>query len=65
MIHIHIIPTDERKDFPKLKSVLGLLNKLGLRRTDALIIRGDEMLTPDRALKNGDHITVRLVGSRG
>lgn len=51
--------------FPKLTTVLQLLQKLNLRVNDALIIRGSELLTPDRRLEHGDQITVRLVTSRG
>jgi sulfur carrier protein len=42
-----------------------LLNNLHLRVNDALIIRDGELLTPDRHLWPGDHITVRMVVSRG
>lgn len=65
MITIHILPTNEKKEMPKPNTALQLLNKLGLRRTEALVIRGDELLTPDRNIKDGDSITLRLVGSRG
>ncbi len=51
--------------FAKLNTVMQLLNKLGIDRTDALIIRGDELLTTDRKIKPGDTITVRYVISRG
>ncbi|NJB67738.1 sulfur carrier protein [Desulfobaculum xiamenense] len=65
MITIHIIPAGETREIQKPNTVLQLLNRLGLRRTDALIIRGDEMLTQDRTIDNEDHITIRMVGSRG
>ena len=51
--------------FPKIKTVLQLLHNLNLRVNDALIIRDGELLTPDRHLRSGDHVTVRLVTSRG
>lgn len=51
--------------YPKIKTVLQLLHKLNLRVNDALIIRNTELLTPDRRLEDGDHITVRPVVSRG
>ncbi|MFP5258348.1 MAG: hypothetical protein ACLGQH_04925 [Acidobacteriota bacterium] len=51
--------------YPKLKTVLQLLHNLNLRVNDALIIRDGELLTPDRHLRSGDQVTVRLVMSRG
>ena len=38
---------------------------LGLRVNDALIIRGDRLLTPDDRLHDGDEIRVRKVMSTG
>ncbi|EKO38382.1 MAG: hypothetical protein B193_2925 [Solidesulfovibrio magneticus str. Maddingley MBC34] len=51
--------------YPKIKTVLQLLNNLHLRVNDALIIRDGELLTPDRHLWPGDQVTVRMVVSRG
>ncbi|MFZ5813242.1 MAG: hypothetical protein ACOY4F_14485 [Thermodesulfobacteriota bacterium] len=51
--------------FQRINTVLQLLGKLDLRVNDALIIRGRELLTPDRRIHPGDTITVRLVMSRG
>ena len=65
MYTIRIEPENETIEFERLNTVLQLLNRLGLRRTDALIIRGDELLTPDRRLSNGDRIIVRKVRSTG
>ncbi len=65
MITVHMEPKRSTLTFPRLNTVLQLLGKLGLRTNDALIIRGDELLTPDRRLHYGDTITVRLVMSRG
>ncbi len=48
-----------------VRTVRKLLNVLNLRETDALVIRGDELLTSDRHLDNGDEILVRPVRSRG
>jgi sulfur carrier protein ThiS len=50
---------------PNANTARQLLNRLGLSPTEALVIRGDELLTSDRALAHGDVITVRTVGSRG
>lgn len=65
MVEVLIEPGKEKKVFPKLNTVRQLLNKLDLRVNDALIIRGDILLTPDRKLKPGETIIVRLVASRG
>jgi len=65
MITVRMEPKRSTLTFPRLNTVLQLLGKLGLRTNDALIIRGDELLTPDRRLHYGDTITVRLVMSRG
>lgn len=52
-------------EFPRLNTARQLLNKLGLAGDEALVIRGGELLTPDRKLDRGDEITVRTVVSRG
>ena len=65
MITVHIEPDGETLQFRSLNTVLQLLNKLGLRRMEALIIRDGGLLTPDRRLHGGDAITVRTVISRG
>jgi sulfur carrier protein len=65
MVEVLIEPGNEKKVFPKLNTVRQLLSKLDLRVNDALIIRGDHLLTPDRKIKPGDTIIVRLVASRG
>ncbi len=51
--------------FEKIKTVLQLLNKLHFRVNDALVVRDGELLTPDRAVRRGDHLIVRPVVSRG
>lgn len=65
MITVHIEPDGEKREFRSLNTVLQLLNKLGLRRMEALIIRDGGLLTPDRRLHDGDELTVRTVISRG
>ena len=55
----------ETLEFPRLNTVQQLLNKLDLFVNDALVIRGDELLTPDRKIAMGDEIVVRTVVSRG
>ncbi len=50
---------------PKAASVTGLLNRLGLRSTQALVIRDNQLLTPDERIFPEDQIIVRKVASRG
>ena len=64
-ITVHLQPEGETLTVSGCKSVVGLLNRLGRRPTRTLVIRGAELLTPDRRLEPGDHITLRAVGSRG
>ena len=64
-ITVRIEPDGEVREFPSLNTVLQLLNKLSLFPTQALVIRGGELLTPDRKLKQGDGIVVRKVVSSG
>jgi len=65
MITVTVSSKDHPATFPNIKTVWQLLQKFDLRVNDALIIRGDELLTPDRHLRDGDHITIRQVTSRG
>jgi sulfur carrier protein len=65
MITVRIEPEGHEMTFEKLNTALQLLNRLGVRPNSALVIRGDELLTPDRKLRHGERITVRMVGSRG
>ena len=52
-----------------VRTVLGLLHKLGRKPARTLIIRreagGRRLLTPDMPLADGDRIVVRDVSSRG
>lgn len=65
MITIRIEPEGTELSYPRINTVLQLLNKLKLRPTAALVIRDGGLLTPDLRLYPGDDITVWLVGSRG
>ncbi len=65
MITVSLSSRNEPLAYPKLKTVQQLLEDLRLRVNDALVIRDGELLTPDRQLRDGDHLTVRLVVSRG
>lgn len=65
MITVTLEPDKTPVTFERIKTVLQLLNKLNLRVNDALIIRDDELLTPDRHVRDGDRLVVRRVVSRG
>jgi sulfur carrier protein len=65
MLTVHIEPDNETRTFPKLATVLQLLQRLHLRVNDALVIREAELLTPDRALADGETLRIRKVISTG
>ena len=58
-------PENKELTLPRPKTVQQLLRKLGIRRCSALVIRDGGLLTEDRAILPGDHITVRRVTSSG
>lgn len=64
-VTVRLEPGDEILELSKAGNVGAMLKRMGLRGDEALVIRGSELLTPDRMLKYGDSITVRRVGSRG
>ncbi len=64
-MQVIIQPENKIKDIPKISSVTGLLNILGLKSTQALVIRDNQLLTPDQKVFPEDRIIVRLVASRG
>ena len=65
MITVRLTPGDRVVTFDRLNTVLQLLNKLGLGSTEALVAREGMLLTPDRKLRRGDELAVRVVVSRG
>ncbi|MDQ7835348.1 MAG: hypothetical protein RDU24_08195 [Humidesulfovibrio sp.] len=65
MITVFIEPDNETLTFERHNTVLMLQRKLNLRVNDALVIRGDKLLTPDCQLKDGDEIRIRKVMSTG
>ncbi len=65
MVTVHVEPDGETLTFARLNTVLQLLNKLGLRPTQALVIRGRDLLTQDMPVGRDDEITVRKVISTG
>lgn len=65
MITVCVEPDNETFTFERLNTVLMLQKRLGLRVNDALVIRGDVLLTPDCRLNDGDTIRIRKVMSTG
>ena len=65
MIIVSVEPDNKTLTFQRHNTVLMLQKALGLRVNDALIIRGDQLLTPDSRLNDGDEIRVRKVMSTG
>jgi sulfur carrier protein len=65
MITVHVEPGRETHTFARHNTVLMLQKQLGLRVNDAIIIRGEKLLTPDCRLEDGDEILVRKVTSTG
>ncbi|GAB6126280.1 hypothetical protein [Humidesulfovibrio idahonensis] len=65
MIIVSVEPDNKTLTFQRHNTVLMLQKALGLRVNDALIIRGDQLLTPDSRLNDGDEILVRKVMSTG
>lgn len=68
-ITLRLEPENTVLEIARPKTVLQLLNRLGLRPTACLVIRETEgersLLTPDLRLYPGDVITVRKVTSSG
>ncbi len=65
MVTVHLEPDGAIVTFSNVRSVLGVLNRLKLRSTMAIVVRDGELLTSDRKLKNGDILMVRKVTSAG
>ena len=65
MVTIIMESTGERHEFRKVNTVIQLLNKLKLKSSEVLVIRGRELLTPDREIGTQGEIRVRHVVSRG
>lgn len=65
MITVFVEPDNETLTFKRHSTVLRLQEQMGLRVNDALVIRGDKLLTPDDRLSDGDLIRIRKVMSTG
>lgn len=60
-----LVEPEQNSRFIKAKSALKILNLLGYSGVDALVIRENELLTPDRRVFDDDFIIIRPVTSRG
>lgn len=58
-------PEGKEVTVPRAKTVLQLMRRMDIRPCTALFIRDSGLLTPDREILPGDHITIRLVTSSG
>lgn len=65
MVNVVIESTGETREFRQINTVMQLLNKLGLKHTEVLVIRGSELLTQDRTIGHQADIRIRHVVSRG
>lgn len=65
MITVRLEPDNKELSLEKAATVRQLLAKIDRKPGRALVIRDDQLLTPDLNLRDGDIITVRDVGSRG
>lgn len=65
MVRVIMESTGETHEFRRLNTVTQLLNKLGLKSTEVLVIRGRELLTMDRVIGHEGEIRIRHVVSRG
>lgn len=64
-ITVTLEPSGKEMTMPRVKSVLQLFKKLGIKPGTALAIRDGGLLTPDREVLPDDHIIVRTVVSQG
>jgi sulfur carrier protein len=65
MVIVTLEPENTSVTFPKINSVLQLLNRLQRKSTGVLVIRNGKLLTPDCKILHNDNIIVRDVTSRG
>ncbi len=65
MIQVHLQPEEKVFQLERPKTARQLLEKLGLREETALVVRQNQLLTPDVRIYGGDEILVRKVTSSG
>lgn len=64
-VYVTLEPDNVQKTVTKVRSVQGVLNRLGFRYTEVLVIRDGGLLTQDLPVNDGDELIVRTVISRG
>ncbi|MFW5730439.1 MAG: hypothetical protein ACOCPN_04680 [Desulfonatronovibrionaceae bacterium] len=64
-MQITLEPENRIMEINRVSSAMGLLNRLGLKPFQALVIRDNRLLTPDSRLNPEDNLIVRKVVSRG
>lgn len=64
-VFVRLEPDNEDRTITGVRSVQGVLNRLGFRYTEVLVIRDGRLLTQDLPVNDGDEIIVRTVISRG
>jgi len=64
-VRVLLQPEEKTLEIPRAKTARAVLNALGLRECSALVIRGGELLTPDRSVAPGESLIVRKVASSG
>lgn len=64
-ITVRLEPPGKLFSCPRRKTARQLLESFGLAEEEAIVARGDELLTPDRRIWPNDTLLVRVVGSRG
>lgn len=67
LVHVLLQPEEKELQIPRrqAKTVAQLLRLLGLRPSSALVVRDEQLLTPDLPLYPGQKVMVRSVMSRG
>lgn len=58
-------PEEKQLTLHKVRTVRAVLAALNLRPGMALVVKNGELLTPDRAVRSGDTLLVRIVMSSG
>ncbi len=64
-VKVLLQPEEKIIELRKVKSVRGVLQQLNLPPCTAIVARGKELLTSDRAVYPGDELLVRKVASSG
>ncbi len=65
MVTILLQPEEKTFEMERPKTARQLLHALGLREETALVVRDNQLLTPDVRIYGGDSLLVRKVTSSG